>query len=89
MNTHVSPKNPNKKGRKSHKTKGRQLDEVALAEVDALIGDVSRSRDLLIEHLHKIQDNFGCLESRVGAEVVIFTCLESRVGGVSIGCGGG
>ncbi len=51
-------------GRKSHQTKGRQLDEVALAEVDALLGDAPRQRDLLIEYLHKIQDAHGCLEAR-------------------------
>lgn len=51
-------------GRKSHQTKGRQLDEVALAEVDALLGDAPRQRDLLIEYLHKIQDSHGCLEAR-------------------------
>ena len=52
------------KGRKSHHTKGRQLDEQALADVEGLLGDASRSRDLLIEHLHKIQDTFGCLEAK-------------------------
>jgi len=51
-------------GRKNHHTKGRQLDEAALAEVDVLLGDASRSRDLLIEHLHKIQDAYGCLEAK-------------------------
>lgn len=51
-------------GRKSHQTKGRQLDEVALAEVDALLGEAPRQRDLLIEYLHKIQDAHDCLEAR-------------------------
>ncbi|MCP4329980.1 MAG: NADH-quinone oxidoreductase subunit F [Alphaproteobacteria bacterium] len=37
-------------------TKGRQLDLAALAEVQDLLGDRSRRRDLLIEHLHLIQD---------------------------------
>ena len=36
--------------------KGRQVDPKALAEVQALLGDESRQKDLLIEHLHKIQD---------------------------------
>jgi formate dehydrogenase len=35
-----------------------------LAEVRALLGDRERRRDLLIEHLHLIQDKFGCLEAR-------------------------
>ena len=52
------------KGRKSHHTKGRQLDEQALADVEGLLGNAARSRDLLIEHLHKIQDHFGCLEAK-------------------------
>ncbi|MXP63018.1 NADH-quinone oxidoreductase subunit F [Roseomonas sp. M0104] len=39
--------------------KGRQPDPQALAEVEALLGDRPRRRDLLIEHLHLIQDNYG------------------------------
>ncbi|MBM3530766.1 MAG: NADH-quinone oxidoreductase subunit F [Alphaproteobacteria bacterium] len=39
--------------------KGRQVDPAALAEVQALLGDRSRRRDLLIEHLHLIQDQYG------------------------------
>jgi len=38
--------------------KGRQVDPKALAEVQALLGDESRQKDLLIEHLHKIQDEY-------------------------------
>jgi formate dehydrogenase len=38
--------------------KGRQVDAKALAEVQALLGDESRQQDLLIEHLHKIQDAY-------------------------------
>ncbi len=41
--------------------KGRPVDPQALSEVQALLGDELRRRDLLIEHLHKIQDHFGCL----------------------------
>ncbi|NNG05996.1 MAG: NADH-quinone oxidoreductase subunit F [Inquilinus sp.] len=36
--------------------KGRQVDPTALAEVRAMLGDAPRRRDLLIEHLHRIQD---------------------------------
>jgi formate dehydrogenase len=39
--------------------KGRQIDPRALDEVQALLGDRSRRRDLLIEHLHLIQDRYG------------------------------
>lgn len=38
--------------------KGRQVEPKALSEVQALLGDESRQKDLLIEHLHKIQDNY-------------------------------
>jgi len=44
--------------------KGRQVDPAALAEVQALLGSRERRRDLLIEHLHLLQDHFGCLYSR-------------------------
>lgn len=65
MNQHFSPEDSgNRRSKKSHKTKGRQLDEAALAEVDALIGDGERKRDLLIEYLHLIQDQYSCLEAR-------------------------
>ncbi|HEX6134899.1 MAG TPA: NAD(P)H-dependent oxidoreductase subunit E [Longimicrobiales bacterium] len=41
--------------------KGREVDPHALAEVRALLGDAPRRADLLIEHLHRIQDARGCL----------------------------
>ena len=44
--------------------KGRQLDAQALDEVRALLGDAPRRHDLLIEHLHRLQDHFGCLHAR-------------------------
>jgi NADH:ubiquinone oxidoreductase subunit F (NADH-binding)/NADH:ubiquinone oxidoreductase subunit E len=43
--------------------KGRRVDPKALEDVRALLGDESRQRDLLIEHLHKLQDHFGHLSS--------------------------
>ena len=43
--------------------KGRQLDAQALAEVRALLGDRPRRRDLLIEHLHLIQDAYHHLSA--------------------------
>src|SRR3546814_10274273 len=43
--------------------KGRQVDPQALAEVQALLDDRPRRRDLLIEHLHLIQDEYGCLSA--------------------------
>src|SRR5262245_15419869 len=47
--------------RKRAKPKGRRVDPKAREEVRALLGDAPRRRDLLIEHLHRIQDRFGCL----------------------------
>jgi len=47
------------KGRKT--PKGRQVDDQALADVQALLGDRPRRRDLLIEFLHLIQDQYGHL----------------------------
>jgi len=47
------------KGRKT--PKGRQVDDQALADVQALLGDRPRRRDLLIEFLHLIQDRYGHL----------------------------
>src|SRR4029077_939818 len=41
--------------------KGRQVEPEALDEVRALLGDRPRRRDLLIEHLHLIQDRYGHL----------------------------
>ncbi len=49
--------------RKREAPKGRRVDATALAEVQHLLGDESRRRDLLIEHLHKIQDAFGHLSA--------------------------
>ncbi|HEU0147889.1 MAG TPA: NAD(P)H-dependent oxidoreductase subunit E, partial [Bradyrhizobium sp.] len=39
--------------------KGRQVDPDAADEIVQLLGDRSRRRDLLIEHLHLIQDTYG------------------------------
>jgi len=47
------------KGKGRRTPKGRQLDEAALTEVQALLGDRPRRRDLLIEYLHLIQDRYG------------------------------
>ena len=53
------------RGRKPRRTpKGRQIDPQALDEVRALLGDRSRRRDLLIEHLHLIQDKYGYISQR-------------------------
>ncbi|MCH8104801.1 MAG: NAD(P)H-dependent oxidoreductase subunit E [Proteobacteria bacterium] len=45
------------------KTKGRIVDLNALLEIQSLLGDESRAKDLLIEHLHRIQDRYGHLSA--------------------------
>jgi formate dehydrogenase len=49
--------------RKRQAPKGRRVDPQALAEVQALLGTASRQADLLIEHLHTIQDRYACLSA--------------------------
>jgi formate dehydrogenase len=48
-------------GRKRAKStpKGRQVDPQAAHEIEQLLGERPRRRDLLIEHLHLIQDEYG------------------------------
>jgi formate dehydrogenase len=43
--------------------KGRQVDPQALEQIRALLGERERRRDLLIEHLHLIQDRYGHLSA--------------------------
>ena len=53
--------------KRKSKLKGRQADEVSLSEVQALIGArplEGHRRDLLIEHLHKLNDRYRCLHDR-------------------------
>jgi formate dehydrogenase len=51
------------KGKGRRHTKGRQLTDQAWDEVKALLGTEPRRADLLIEHLHKIQDTYGHLSA--------------------------
>jgi formate dehydrogenase len=58
------PENKDGKRRRPPRTpKGRQVDPQALEEVRALLTDRPRRRDLLIEHLHLIQDHYGYLSA--------------------------
>ncbi|MCC7045935.1 MAG: NAD(P)H-dependent oxidoreductase subunit E, partial [Alphaproteobacteria bacterium] len=51
--------------RKAPRTpKGRQVEPAALDDMRALLGGRERRRDLLIEHLHLIQDRYGHLADR-------------------------
>src|SRR5258708_16184863 len=52
---------PRMKGKTRPIPKGRAVDAKALADVQALLGDAPRRRDLLIEHLHKLNDHHGHL----------------------------
>jgi formate dehydrogenase beta subunit len=58
----VHPGSGRRRGRDA--PKGRQVDPAALADVQALLGERERRRDLLIEHLHLLQDRYGCLHAR-------------------------
>lgn len=51
------------KGKGRHQPKGRQVEDQAWDEVRALLRGRSRDRDLLIEFLHLIQDEYGCLSA--------------------------
>ena len=53
-----------KSGKGKFGLKGRGVDAKALAEVRALLGSAPRRRDLLIEHLHRIQDRYGHLSAQ-------------------------
>jgi len=67
MNTQVIPIEALKvevtKQRKRQAPKGRRVEAGALDDVQRLLGQESRQRELLIEHLHKIQDSFGHLSA--------------------------
>ncbi|MBT3626884.1 MAG: NADH-quinone oxidoreductase subunit F, partial [Rhodospirillaceae bacterium] len=54
------------KGRRGgrYEGKGRQVEPAALSEIQTMLGDRPRRRDLLIEHLHLIQDSAGHLSAR-------------------------
>jgi formate dehydrogenase len=59
----MSEQQPARPARVRATPKGRRVDPKARQEVLALLGDSPRRRDLLIEHLHRIQDRFGCLSA--------------------------
>ncbi|MGV0963553.1 MAG: NADH-ubiquinone oxidoreductase-F iron-sulfur binding region domain-containing protein [Polynucleobacter sp.] len=50
--------------RRKSKLKGRQADDASLAEVRQLIGAAPHRRDLLIENLHKLNDEYRALHDR-------------------------
>ena len=50
--------------RRKSKLKGRQPDDTSLAEVRRLVGSAVLRRDLLIENLHKLNDEYRALHDR-------------------------
>ena len=54
-----SPAEGGRRRRPRQTPKGRQVEPGALDEIRTLLGNRSRARDLLIEHLHLIQDRYG------------------------------
>lgn len=58
----ISPDQITKKKRKG--PKGHAVNLAALKQVQSLLGDESRQHDLLIEHLHKIQDQYQHISSK-------------------------
>ncbi len=56
-------KRPRTRNRPRRTPKGRQLEPKAVADIEALLIDRPRRRDLLIEHLHLIQDKYGYISS--------------------------
>lgn len=55
---------PASRQRKREAPKGRVVDPAASVEVLKLLGAASRASDMLIEHLHRLQDHFGHLSAR-------------------------
>ena len=60
--------------------KGRQLEPGAQDEIAALLGEVPRDRDLLIEYLHLLQDTYGYL----GAAHLQALAVEMRLSMVEV-----
>jgi len=50
--------------RRKSKLKGRQADDISIAEVRQLIGEAVHRRDLLIENLHQLNDEYRALHDR-------------------------
>ncbi len=68
MNDRASPaptkeRQSTKRARVRGTPKGRSVDPKAREEVRALLKDAPLRRDLLIEHLHRIQDRYGLLSA--------------------------
>ncbi len=51
------------RGKGRHRPKGRELSDLALEQITTLLGTRERRADLLIEHLHLVQDTYGHLSA--------------------------
>ncbi|WP_022951940.1 NAD(P)H-dependent oxidoreductase subunit E [Leucothrix mucor] len=68
------------KQQKAKKWRGRGLDQDALEIVSALIADLPMRRDLLIEYLHRIQDDQGCLHAaQINALATLMKISQTEV----------
>ena len=75
MNKQVKKTDP-----KIAKPKGRMLDSVSLAEVETMLGSMPRRRDMVIEALHRLQDQQGALHARhLKALATCFRLAEAEV----------
>ena len=64
MNDRIAQSDKSARQKRARRSlKGRQVDPKALEEVQALLGDAPRRADLLIEHLHRIQDRYRALSA--------------------------
>jgi len=70
-----APASADAKKKKRRGPKGRAVDPKALAEIRALLGGEPRRRDLLVEHLHKIQDAYR----GISADHVVALADEMRL----------
>ncbi len=59
----ISARGAERRGKIRPTPKGRQVDDECRQQIRALLGDRPRRRDLLIEHLHLIQDTYHCLSA--------------------------
>ena len=63
MTEHAGPHRRRRPKGLRTRPKGRQVGPQALDEIRGLLADAPRRRDLLIEHLHTIQDRYGHLSA--------------------------
>ena len=70
----------NRKKRKRIQKKGFEPSAEATANVQSLIGDAPYRRDLLIEYLHLIQDQYGCLsDDHIAALAKLMRLAQTEV----------